>query len=145
VKKVQRKTTQRQAILEAFRDSAGPLGPNDVLRQAGRAAPGLGIATVYRSLKALVGAGRIVPVQIAGEPTRYEAVGKKHHHHFRCRCCQQVYEIEGCPGHMEMLVPTGFVLEDHEVVLYGRCATCLATKSKSKPKAAKAASVRKRN
>jgi Fur family ferric uptake transcriptional regulator len=142
VKKVQRKTTQRQAILDAFQDSAGPIGPTDILRLAGRLAPGLGIATVYRSLNALVDDGKIVPVQIAGEPTRYEVVGKKHHHHFRCRCCQQVFEIEGCPGHLEMLVPKGFSMEDHEVVLYGLCASCSTPPAKTRTMTSKAAGAR---
>ncbi len=36
----------------------------------------MGMATVYRNLKALVEAGQLVPVQISGEPPRYERMGK---------------------------------------------------------------------
>jgi Fur family ferric uptake transcriptional regulator len=63
-------------------------------------------------------------MQIPGEPPRYETCGKTHHHYFRCRSCEQVFDIEGCPGHFEDLVPKGFALEDHELILYGLCSRC---------------------
>jgi len=37
--------------------------------------------------------------------------------------CDDGVELGG-PGNLEPLVPKGFVLEDHEVVLYGLCALC---------------------
>jgi Fur family ferric uptake transcriptional regulator len=121
---MERKTVQRQAILKAFELARRPLGPQEVLAVAQAAVPGLGIATVYRHLKALVASGQLAPVQISGEPPRYELVGKGHHHHFRCRTCEQVYDVTGCPGNLEPLVPKGFRLERHEVVLHGQCLTC---------------------
>ena len=82
------------------------------------------MATVYRSIKSLVEGGDLVSVELPGEPARYELSGKRHHHHFHCRSCRKVFEVEGCPRDIESLVPGGFELEDHEVVLYGRCAGC---------------------
>ena len=88
-------------------------------------AKALGIATIYRNLKSLAAKGILKAVGLPGESTvRYELHGKAHHHHFHCRVCHQVYEVDGCPGNIEPLVPRGFVLEDHEVVLYGLCSTC---------------------
>jgi len=121
---MQRNTVQRHAILRAFGRLDRPLGPREVLDAARAEAPGLGIATVYRNLKSLASDGHLKTVEIPGQPPRYELVGKEHHHHFRCRSCDQVYEVDGCPGNIQPLVPKGFTLEDHEVVLYGRCATC---------------------
>jgi Fur family ferric uptake transcriptional regulator len=82
------------------------------------------MATVYRSVKSLVESGEVVAVELPGEPARYEAAGKHHHHHFHCRTCKKVYEVEGCPGELDALVPKGFELESHELVLYGRCLAC---------------------
>ena len=93
---------------------------------AQRHLPGLGIATVYRTLKSWLEEGSLVQVDLPGEPPRYEATGKQHHHHFHCRACDRVYELEGCPDGLKSLTPAGFSLESHEVVLYGRCATCAA-------------------
>ncbi|MCK6475337.1 MAG: transcriptional repressor [Phycisphaerales bacterium] len=101
-----------------------PLSPAEIFALAKPKARGLGMATVYRSIKALVESGEAVAVEVAGEAARYESAGKHHHHHFHCRSCKKMYEVEGCPEDIEGLVPAGFVLEDHEVVLYGRCAAC---------------------
>ncbi len=47
-----------------------------------------------------------------------------HHHHFHCRSCDQVVPIHGCPGPMHDLAPPGFIVEQHDLVLRGRCAAC---------------------
>jgi Fur family transcriptional regulator, ferric uptake regulator len=126
-----RETSQRQALLEAFDRAAGPLSPQEALEAASRRARGLGIATVYRNLKAMVDQDVLKTVSLPGQPgARYERQGKEHHHHFHCRRCHQVFEIAGCPGNIEPLVPRGFALEDHEVVLYGLCRACRKSERK---------------
>jgi Fur family ferric uptake transcriptional regulator len=122
---MQRKTSQRSALLKAFESAGRPLSPQEALELAGIHAKGLGIATVYRNMKALADRGVLKVVSLPGESTaRYELCGKAHHHHFHCRACHQVFEVDGCPGNIEPLVPKGFVMEDHEVVLYGLCSAC---------------------
>jgi Fur family transcriptional regulator, ferric uptake regulator len=123
---MERNTRQRQIIRQVFEEANRPLGPQEVLRAGQVHAPRLGIATVYRTLKTFVGEGWLVAVDLPGEPSRYELAGKAHHHHFRCRTCDRVFEIEGCPPNMKRLAPRGFRLEGHEVVLYGRCTACAA-------------------
>lgn len=121
---MERDTRQRRAIREAFLAADRPLSPPEVLETAGALAPGLNLSTVYRNLRGLEAEGWLVPVELPGEPARYEVAGKGHHHHFRCRACQRVYEVGGCPGGLAALTPAGFRLERHEVVLYGVCASC---------------------
>jgi Fur family transcriptional regulator, ferric uptake regulator len=121
---MQRETSQRKAIRRALTAAGRPLGPNEILDSARDTVPGLGIATVYRNVKALLEEGWIVAVELPGEPARYEIAGKDHHHHFLCRACDSVFEIEGCPGNIRAVTPDGFQLERHEVVLYGLCTTC---------------------
>ncbi|NUN95068.1 MAG: transcriptional repressor, partial [Candidatus Omnitrophica bacterium] len=86
--------------------------------------PGLGIATVYRTLKSLLEEGSVVAVEMPGQALRYEAAGKEHHHHFHCRGCGRVFEVEGCPTGIGRLTPPGFRLEGHEIVLHGLCPDC---------------------
>ena len=81
-------------------------------------------ATVYRQLKRLVAQDLATTVELPGEPPRYEAAGRRHHHHFRCRRCERVYDLPGCPGGLQALVPNGFTLEGHHVVLDGVCSQC---------------------
>ena len=121
---MQRETKQRKAIRNALEDAGHPLSPKELLSLARDEVSGLGIATVYRNISTLQEEGWIVPVELPGEPPRYEVAGKAHHHHFHCRECDKVYEIEGCPGNLQSVTPMGFQLETHEVVLYGLCEIC---------------------
>jgi Fur family transcriptional regulator, ferric uptake regulator len=50
--------------------------------------------------------------------------GKPHHHHFYCNHCGKVFEVPGNDQALENAVPAGFMLESHDLVLYGRCAPC---------------------
>ncbi|MEW6280573.1 MAG: transcriptional repressor, partial [Candidatus Eremiobacterota bacterium] len=50
---MERNTRQRDAIRRALADANRPLAPQEVLEEARRYSPGLGIATVYRNLKGL--------------------------------------------------------------------------------------------
>lgn len=123
---MQRKTQQRAAIRRAFERADRPLSPQEVLASAQAEQPGLGIATVYRNVKALVERGWLRAVGLPGAPDRYEVAGKDHHHHFHCRACDGVFEVAACPGDLEALPPDGFEVESHEIILYGVCEACSA-------------------
>ena len=97
---------------------------DEILRAAQAHEDGLGVATVYRTVKALVEQGTVVAVDLPGEVTRFELSGKGHHHHFQCSACGRVFETKPCLGNLRRLVPRRFQLTGHELVLYGRCAEC---------------------
>ncbi len=124
-----RQTQQRVAIHDAFSSERRPLSPQEALEVAQRTVPGLGIATVYRAIKRFVSDGVLVPVELPGAASRYELAGLGHHHHFQCRGCDRVYDVEGCPPRIAELAPEGFELEAHEIVLHGLCADCSETTS----------------
>ena len=121
-----RTTRQREAILRTLTDAGRPLSAVEILHLARSIVPGLGLATVYRTVDALARSGQATSVEIPAKPPRYEVAGKGHHHHFLCTRCHRAFEVEGCPGHLEAHVPRGFVLEGHEITLFGRCAGCAA-------------------
>lgn len=121
---MERSTRQRRAIREAFLEAGRPLSPQEVLDLARRRVPSLGLATVYRNLKALLEEGFLAPVHLPGEPPRYEPAGRGHHHHFHCRVCGRVFELPGCALEAEAHLPPGFRPEGHEVTVYGRCPDC---------------------
>ena len=121
---MQRQTRQRDAIRAALAAANRPLGPLEILAAVKPDLPRLGIATVYRTLKGLLDEGWLRTVELPGAPARYEVAGKEHHHHFHCRACDGVFEVEACPGGIRGLLPGGFRLERHEIILYGVCAGC---------------------
>ena len=100
----------------------------EIHERARRGLPGLGIATVYRTIKVLREEGRISVVELPGEEPRYEPAGLGHHHHFRCLSCEQTFDLEVCPVGIPngTMLPGGYKVEDHSLTLYGRCSGCLA-------------------
>src|SRR5277367_4227525 len=79
-----RKTQQREAIRRALVAAGRPLSPQEIADAAQADAPGVGLATVYRTVKRFSEEGWLVAIALPGESPRYELSGKTHHHHFRC-------------------------------------------------------------
>jgi len=124
---VERKTAPRDAILKTLSEAPGPLTPGEIHERAGQLHPTLGLATVYRNINRLEEKGDVVAVHLPEDPPRYEPAGRAHHHHFRCRECGHVFELEGeCPVAIlqGVTLPGGFRVEDHELTLYGICSDC---------------------
>ena len=119
-----RNTRQRELIRDTIEQAGRPLSPAEIHHLAHRRLPGLGIATIYRNLRLLTAEGWLTPVELPGEPARYERAGKDHHHHFHCRRCRRLFELEGCALRRRLAVPPGFRAESHELILHGLCARC---------------------
>lgn len=122
----QRRTSQRDAITRVIREAPGPLTVDEIHARAKRSVRGLGIATVYRAVKLLLEGGEIAAVTLPDGQTRYEAGDLGHHHHFRCRTCGKVYDLDLCPLTLKGIdvLPNGFVVDGHELTLFGTCPTC---------------------
>jgi len=118
-----RTTGQRKAIFNALVNSGRPLSVSEVLALARNEAAGLGIATAYRSLKLLQEEGQITLIDLPGHPSRWE-VPASHHHHFLCRTCDKLFEIHACPDNIRRLLPEGYTLEEHDILLHGQCKAC---------------------
>jgi Fur family ferric uptake transcriptional regulator len=119
-----RKTRQRDAIKSIFVEQPRPLTPQEVLDGAKLQVPGLGIATVYRTINGLLEEGFLAPIDIPGQSTCYEVAGLKHHHHFHCDACERTYDVEGCPASLSNIDLPGFTVDRHDVIFYGRCQSC---------------------
>ncbi len=122
----QRQTRQREAIYQTIEVASGPLSVPEIHERARRIFPRIGIATVYRTVKMLQEGQRIQSVILPSGDTRYEECGLGHHEHFQCRKCEQVFDINVCPVHIPHGEPIagGFIVEDHELTIYGLCPTC---------------------
>jgi len=121
-----RSTVQRAAIRDALAQAPGPLLPEEILETAQASCRSLGQATVYRALRQLEDQGEVKRVVVGDGRPRYETA-QDHHHHFRCRVCERVYDIEGCvrsPRQLGENLPEDFVLEGHELTLHGVCSDC---------------------
>lgn len=127
----QRHTRQRDAILGVITSAKGPVSVPQILALGKKSLGALGIATVYRTLNLLAETEQIQTVILPNGETRYESASLGHHDHFQCRKCQNVFDLEVCPLHLASgtVIPGGYLVEDHEMTLYGLCPSC------TKPKA----------
>jgi Fur family transcriptional regulator, ferric uptake regulator len=121
---VGRNTRQRNEIRAVFERNDRPLPTDEVLRLAQKRMVGIGMATVYRTIKALTEQGWLIPVEVPGASPRYEVRGNAHHHHFHCLKCGKLFELEGCLKNLEKLIPSNFRVIDHVVLIHGFCETC---------------------
>ena len=119
-----RDTRQKKAIRLAFSQAARPLSPEEAQAAAAGQVKGISAATIYRNIHALLEDAWLSPVDVPGEPARYEVAGKGHHHHFHCEACGRIYDLAGCTLQPRPKLPGGFRLTGHELFLYGLCAEC---------------------
>ena len=123
-----RVTRPRVAVLEIL--SGG--GHLDVDQIAGRVRDRLdSVSTqaVYDVLGALVDTGLVRRIQPEGSDARYEARVGDNHHHVVCRDCGAIADVDCVTGAAPCLTPSadaGFVIDEAEVIFWGRCPSCAA-------------------
>jgi Fe2+ or Zn2+ uptake regulation protein len=91
---------------------------------------GLGRATIYRLVEALVQLGVLDRVIFADGTHRYRVCGAPHHHHLTCEQCHQIVELPLClpDGQLAAIArQTGFDITGHALEVFGRCPDCRAT------------------
>jgi Fur family ferric uptake transcriptional regulator len=76
-----------------------------------------------------VDAGLVRRIQPEGSDARYEARVGDNHHHVVCRDCGAIADVDCATGATPCLIPSadaGFVIDEAEVVFWGRCPSCAA-------------------
>lgn len=121
---MERSTRQRRVIQAVFTNQARPLSPAEVHKLATAELPKLGIATVYRTIRDLESDGIIQSVSIASLGTLYEPARSDHHHHFYCRVCGRVFEVNACHMDVSLFPLGGCIVEEHETTFRGVCEEC---------------------
>lgn len=123
-----RRTKQQQSIREVLVEAGRPMSVQEVFEAAVAEVPTIGLSTVYRTIRRLAEQGEIAAVAVPGQPDRYELadVAATHHHHFHCTACDRVFDVRGCVGGLDRMLPPGFQLLGHELTLSGVCSGCSA-------------------
>lgn len=125
----ERVTSQRLAVADALAAAGQQVTASELWTRLRAGQSGLGRATVFRSLEALVAAGLARRLEPEDHEYRYVACHREHHHHLACRDCGKVLEIPESfvePMARNVAAAMGFELDDARLDFYGRCASCLA-------------------
>lgn len=118
--KLLRDTKQRNAIKRAFFEHRRPLGPKEVLQFASEEVPNIGIATVYRNIKALQEEKELIAVEIPGQPPRYCIPGDRTSCLFVCEKTDRVFFVDCNAQEFDCdSLPPEFEVSHYEVILYG--------------------------
>ena len=129
-------TSQRMAILKVLLSQPDShLTAEEIYDLVKKDWPDIGLATVYRNIQLLSEMHLIDRLNLDDGYVRYE-IGDQdrsdhhhHHHHMICMNCGRVFAFqEDLLDNLEQKIEqtTGFIISDHEVKLYGRCADCQA-------------------
>lgn len=126
-------TKQRDLILDAFLASGRHLSAEELYLLVKQSEPGIGAATVYRTLKLLAEAGLAQERRFEDGVARFEMISaQKHHDHLICTACGTIIEFEN--ARIEALQQAvarkhRFLVQSHKLELYGICAICRSRKS----------------
>mgnify|MGYP000861183263 FL=1 len=124
-----RLTDQRRAILDVMLKNPGKhLSAEEVFEKARKKSPGIGIATVYRTLEKFTEIGVLYKSVFESGKFRYEIYNSEihHHHHIICLNCGKITEVQDdLLNDLERRIEMqGFKIIDHELKFYGYCPNC---------------------
>ena len=121
-------TRQRDAVAEIFFSTQGHISAEELYLKVSKSHPGIGLTTVYRTLRLLTEAG-LAKERRFGEPQGVfeKEDTERHHDHLICTRCGRIIEFKE-PSIEKMQEDVarryGFVVTDHKMELYGLCKSC---------------------
>ena len=86
--------------------------------------PTISKTTIYNTLNALLEKGMIHAITITGTETRYDHKVSPHHH-FLCKRCGKIIDIEICCPNIEKMSEYGHNVEEIHGYIKGTCKTCI--------------------
>lgn len=120
-----RSSTKRTAIVETLAGFDDFRSAQDVHEAMRRSDHPVGLATVYRTLQAMVEGGELDSLRSESGEVTYRMCSDAHHHHLVCRVCGKAIEVRG-PAVEKWADATaaqhGFRDISHTVELVGTCS-----------------------
>jgi len=122
----QRYTEQRAAVYRFLLGTVRHPTADEVFTAVRSDIPDISLATVYKSLEALVGCELAMKLTYGDAAARYDARTDPHPH-ARCTVCGSVLDV---PGRIDARVleglgtVRGFMVEGYRLELVGRCGGC---------------------
>ena len=126
-----RLTGPRRAVAELVAARDGHFTAADLVADARRRHPGIGRATIFRTLDLFATLGLVERVDLPGGDHAYVACDPVHHHHAICTGCGRSLDVDDF-GLTRVLSEigrrSGFRVVDHRLEIFGLCAACQAAR-----------------
>ena len=122
-----RLTAPRRAVLQAILPCRRPFTAEQLVSRLKESQPGLGRATVYRTLEILASVDVLTRILQPGGHPAYIVGSPGHRHHLVCSGCGTTVAFSACP--VDDLVQTlsrdtEFSIHGHLLEVFGVCPTC---------------------
>jgi len=123
-----RGSKRREEVLKVFLDASSHLSMAELFLDVRRRCPGMGLATVYRTMRLICEAGLADEIDFGDGTKRFERKDNQpHHDHLICESCGRCVELDD--GEIESLQARladdhGFTLTRHKMYLFGICPDC---------------------
>ena len=128
-----RVTAPRSTVLQVLDDATRNHEHLTTAQVAGKVRDRLGsvsLQAVYDCLEVLVDNGLARRIEPAGQAALFEGRVGDNHHHLVCRACGSTVDVDCAVGAAPCLTASttlGFVVDEAEVVFWGRCPDCQRT------------------
>src|SRR3954451_4366938 len=123
-----KRSSKRDRVLQIFLRQEGHLSADDLVDAVHREAPGIGRATVYRTLQWMVGAGIARKVDFGEGRSRFEpSYRHPRHFHLVCNVCHRSSEFLSSDVESlmdEIAGARNFTPTQQVVQIYGTCEEC---------------------
>ena len=122
-------TPKRRAVIDLFLKCNKRMGPHEVYQELRKNITPLGLPTVYRILEELKNIGVLIQIPSDDRQLHYMLckMPDEHHHHFVCRGCRRVEEVEYCNfGAVSKFIEKNLngKVEQHFLHIEGLCSKC---------------------
>ena len=130
-----RLTLPRETVLNILNRTDKHLSVDEVFAVVNRSYPGIGIATIYRTLDLLSRMGLVSKFEFGDGKSRYELAESKkgHHHHLVCNGCGRIIDYSDFINkevkfvrelEKELAEKHKFKINSHQIHFYGICKEC---------------------
>jgi Fur family ferric uptake transcriptional regulator len=132
-------TRQREQIVRAFFAAGRHISAEELHRQLRASQPGIGLVTVYRTLKLLRQAGLATERKFGDAYARFDPrPASSPHHHLICTACGRIQEFEDetlAALARKVKRARGFTVTEQRLELYGLCRSCARAAARPAPAA----------
>ena len=132
-----RLTPQREAVLRTLESATDHPTAAELFERVRLAVPGIGPATVYRTLALLVSRGLALELSLGdGSAARYDG-NTVRHDHLVCISCGAASDIESAlPGQLmqQLTDRTGYAITRYDLQFHGLCPACQSASESPTPR-----------
>jgi Fur family transcriptional regulator, ferric uptake regulator len=122
-----RVTDARRSVADLIARRQGHFTAADLIDDARTRRPGLGRATIFRTLEVLTDLRVVERLDLPSGEHAYVACEPVHHHHVVCSSCGRSRDVDdaGLAAVVQRIAHrTGYRIDDHRLELFGVCQEC---------------------